>query len=1009
MKVGVQCKRQETPGKRNASVYPVPLSPEVQQLRALGNDAMGAVLQAKFTVGPVDGPYEREADRVAEAVMRMPDRYAVPPAPSPSGGVGSEDVQRACMACEDGEDLPLQRAPLAAFITPVHTSVGTVQRENGGEVPSPDRVGPLPPLPPLAPMRLRLSPSTAQILGYASFEGFEIDVAEPTPELRARIERRAAALAQILDAAPPGSVFIVEGHADATGSEAHNEGLGQRRAEVVQDILVEAGLPVDRLQTRSAGERRLAVETQAADPRNRRVIVRLRAGMPRLGVNLDLDLTAPQPLGTLPQPSLEDLLPTPALTPEALAESNLERMLREGPPPSVPASPSLNDVLNNAINQAADDIADGLGIENEFLRGQLRGLIRSGVNKGISAGLDAGMDAMGLEGEAREAVETTIDALRQYRPGAPPGGSSGEGVQRSSAGTAPLSGGGPTPAGLTQRIDAVQGGSGQSLPESERQFFETRFGASFSTVRVHTGSLAHEAARILGARAFTVGHDVVFGAGQYRPGTRDGRHLLAHELTHVVQQRAVRPRVQRTIDDGHDLRSNRFKGNVELEQAYDDEIVIEDGDRGLHVTILQQALLDAGFSLPIHGVDGEFGSETEDAVEDFQIAKGLSGPDVDGRVGPTTMGLLDQHFLGHAPEHAIATDTTRALTEGTRTLSADEETAFTEAITTEVRTPSGGLPTFHRTIVTSPDPYEVRIENRLNQAITAMHAQLVSARPARTPANLLGGADIDRLAQKAKDVTDDVFGRYRTGPAMAYGVNILDQFDRRDSFIAASTANADWAANFRVRKLLNGDRGIKRIDREHGAVQSRPTEWSLIASVTGFPDPRPDFSTTTPHVTTGIVGNRRAELLDIHRNWPASAGGGDIYLQRYLGSTAAENRDLMYDLFATIIHEYVHTLEHANHEAYRESLPEQRGGFVLREGMTDYLAKMVWDNLTFDAALRTAIEGGFQDPLNPTGHSIPSPARYDEWRNAERAIGIAGIRNAMAAYFLGQTDLIGGP
>ena len=550
---------------------------------------------------------------------------------------------------------------------------------------------------------------------------------------------------------------------------------------------------------------------------------------------------------------------------------------------------------------------------------------------------------------------------------------------------------------------------GKPLPPAERAFFEPRFGLDLGGVRVHTGPRPQEAARSLHARAFTVGRNVVFEAGAYRPGTHSGRHLLAHELTHVVQQRSSGPHIQRTIGDGHDLNSNRFKGNVELEKAYDNEETIDDGDHGLHVTILQQALLDAGLSLPAYGVDGHFGAETEDAVKAFQTARGLTGSDVDGVVDQTTMELLDQHFLGHAPEHAIATDPVRTLTEGTRSLSAGEEAAFTEAVTTEVRTSSGGLPTFNRNIGSSPDPYEVRIENRLNQMITAMHAQLVSSRPPRDPGNLLGGSEIDRLAQKAKEVTDDVFGRYSTGPAMAYGVNILDQYDRRDSVIAASTSNADWAANFRVLKLLNGDRGIKQIDREHGAVQSRSAEWSLIARVTGFPDPRPDFDASPPHVTTGIVGNRRAELLEIHRNWPASAGGGNIYLQRYLGSTDAENRDLMYDLFATIIHEYVHTLEHPGHETYREGLPEQQGGFVLREGMTDYLAKVVWDNLTFDAALRTAIEGSFQDPLNPTGHPIPTPARYDEWRNAEQAVGVVGVRNAMAAFFLGQTNLIGGP
>jgi hypothetical protein len=58
----------------------------------------------------------------------------------------------------------------------------------------------------------------------------------------------------------------------------------------------------------------------------------------------------------------------------------------------------------------------------------------------------------------------------------------------------------------------------------------------FGQVRIHTGSTAAESARAIGARAYTVGHDIVFGAGEYAPHTGTGRRLLAHELTHVVQQ-----------------------------------------------------------------------------------------------------------------------------------------------------------------------------------------------------------------------------------------------------------------------------------------------------------------------------------------------------------------------------------------------------------------------------------------------------------------------------------------
>lgn len=88
---------------------------------------------------------------------------------------------------------------------------------------------------------------------------------------------------------------------------------------------------------------------------------------------------------------------------------------------------------------------------------------------------------------------------------------------------------------LESHINAIRGG-GQPLSESTRAFFEPRFGYDFSQVQVHTGTDADTLNHALNARAFTRGHDVVFGAGQYAPGTTAGRRLLAHELTHVVQQ-----------------------------------------------------------------------------------------------------------------------------------------------------------------------------------------------------------------------------------------------------------------------------------------------------------------------------------------------------------------------------------------------------------------------------------------------------------------------------------------
>lgn len=100
---------------------------------------------------------------------------------------------------------------------------------------------------------------------------------------------------------------------------------------------------------------------------------------------------------------------------------------------------------------------------------------------------------------------------------------------------------------LESRIQARKG-SGEALSESTRAFFEPRFGADFSHVRVHTGSGGADTAKSINAKAFTVGENISFGKGQYAPESQTGRRLLAHELTHVVQQQSGKILIQRKTD-----------------------------------------------------------------------------------------------------------------------------------------------------------------------------------------------------------------------------------------------------------------------------------------------------------------------------------------------------------------------------------------------------------------------------------------------------------------------------
>jgi outer membrane protein OmpA-like peptidoglycan-associated protein len=102
-------------------------------------------------------------------------------------------------------------------------------------------------------------------------------------------------------------------------------------------------------------------------------------------------------------------------------------------------------------------------------------------------------------------------------------------LQRSAVNSTPTN-------GVPPIVHDVLNSSGQPLDAGTRAFMEPRFGHDFSGVRVYTDARAAESARSVNALAYTVGRNVVFGTGQYAPGTSEGQRLLAHELTHTIQQ-----------------------------------------------------------------------------------------------------------------------------------------------------------------------------------------------------------------------------------------------------------------------------------------------------------------------------------------------------------------------------------------------------------------------------------------------------------------------------------------
>ena len=208
---------------------------------------------------------------------------------------------------------------------------------------------------------------------------------------------------------------------------------------------------------------------------------------------------------------------------------------------------------------------------------------------------------------------------------------------------------------VSNKINASKGG-GSGMDSHTQSFMQNRFGADFSDVKIHTGGDAIQMNRDLNAKAFTVGNDIYFNEGRYSPNSDSGKHLLAHELTHTVQQGgSVDLPIQRAIGDGHDLSSPRFHNDAVLEEIYDGNSQLAMGSTGDAVTKIQHALQDLGVFLRNFGIDGIFENETRRGVSAYQRRKHING-DASGVVATETITSLDNEF-------AAVTDSAATLSQ----------------------------------------------------------------------------------------------------------------------------------------------------------------------------------------------------------------------------------------------------------------------------------------------------------------------------------------------------------
>ena len=214
-----------------------------------------------------------------------------------------------------------------------------------------------------------------------------------------------------------------------------------------------------------------------------------------------------------------------------------------------------------------------------------------------------------------------------------------------------LSSGGGSTAVAPPIVHEALASPGQPLDPATRAYMEPRFGADFSGVRIHAGDAAERSAQAVQASAYTVGRDIVFGAGRFAPGTDEGRRLLAHELVHTLQQGGTgtlrrKPKPLTPEEKEENLESPNLKDDERLQKAFDNAPVLKKNETSDGVKTLQRALRDLDYQLPISfkktgDADGIFGDETEAVVKQFQRDNQLSDS---GIVDRDTLRALDAKF-----------------------------------------------------------------------------------------------------------------------------------------------------------------------------------------------------------------------------------------------------------------------------------------------------------------------------------------------------------------------------
>ena len=362
------------------------------------------------------------------------------------------------------------------------------------------------------------------------------------------------------------------------------------------------------------------------------------------------------------------------------------------------------------------------------------------------------------------------------------------------------------------------------------------------------------------------------------------------------------------------------------------------------------------------------------------------------------------------------------LRSGTSPSDPARQAEIRDALHPPTRQTAAGAAPFRMTLPGESDSYEDKLRTELPRIVTRHHDNLVVGRGPTEhadPTKTHTLVEFEAIGNVAKNEVDGTFGQFYTPadhprlqadrPDLGIRGNVHDQFAETERQLSQMTDDQkrDLAKTLLFYFFQTED-FVRRLNHDHDAAPHFDSTSNA---------PENDEARALDRVATDFIQVEAnvTTLNEIERNWPAEAQPltREVFFQVFRGSTPEDDRLLLWDVFQTFIHEYLHTLAHESYRTFARSFGDSSNeNNTLIEGVDSLLTETVWSGIesrVTDPALREQVEGPTNASLPPVQVPHASQQRYPSYTEALRLVGLVGIRNLYAAYFLGLVDRIGGP